>query len=614
MKKIFKIIPILLFPLLLTSCNLFKPATNSNSETTSVDPTSAATTDVDGVSISIEGSTQATIGETIKLVLNMSDVSMIPTTITWSTSNSSILARGTPNKNDHSCTFTGASEGSATVTAKGKLKNTERTPFEITFDVSVSKPALTGIKLNITEKTLGYDKTLNLTASPLPSAADLPDINWSTSNASAGTLSATTGATVTFTAGSSDTNTVITAKTSDNAFSATCNINVQAISLDAYTLLFYVCGSSLESGSDYSDYGYDPETNPMGCATSDIAEILSTNGQPEGVNIVLICGGSESWKNTKIKAHQDKLSYWHVENKNLVWDKDESLANMGASSTLQSFLEYGFEHYAAEKYGLFMWNHGGAMNGCCYDELFGNDSLLNSEVYNAVTTARSNQGISEKLEFIAYDACLMAVQDVAEYNSYNFNYMISSQETEWDGGYDYDAWLPTLYANPTGVNTVTLLTKIADTFMDYFESAGYHDQTQSVYDLGKIATYKSAFESLASGLNSLVTNSTKLSTLKSAVKAAKTYGGGSYYVYDAIDALDRIANKSDFSSLSSQITTVKNALTNSTGGFVVYNRCGSKTGIVGSCGLNIYCPSYGSKSSYLSQSHFTSWADLIYKY
>ena len=165
---------------------------------------------------------------------------------------------------------------------------------------------------------------------------------------------------------------------------------------------------------------------------------------------------------------------------------------------------------------LIFWNHGGAMQGVCFDEN-SNDSLTNSEVKKALTNAFSKTNRTEKFEWVGYDACLMAVADVASFNSQFFNYMVSSQESEPGEGWDYDGWVKYLLNN-INVNTTDLLKKICDTYYDKVAAAynsygveyrGYNDTTLSVLDLSKAATFDSEFENIAASLKSKITSSFK---------------------------------------------------------------------------------------------------------
>ena len=132
---------------------------------------------------------------------------------------------------------------------------------------------------------------------------------------------------------------------------------------DAWTIMIYMCGSDLES-----QYGF---------ASEDIKEILSVENQPDDVNIIIETGGCKRWKSYNISNR--KLSRYHIENNKLVLDTTLKNASMGEKSTFESFLTWGLESYPAEKTGLIIWNHGGALSGACYDDNYNGDTLLNSE-------------------------------------------------------------------------------------------------------------------------------------------------------------------------------------------------------------------------------------------
>ncbi|MDY6276489.1 MAG: Ig-like domain-containing protein [Bacilli bacterium] len=410
----------------------------------------------------------------------------------------------------------------------------------------------------------------------------------------------------------------------DTSKTHTCTINVVDVAKDDWTLLFYICGADLESADVDAGYGYKGG-NISGCASDDIDEILAVKNQPSSVNIVLETGGATKWARTDLNSHKSKLARWEITNRSLNFLSESTYQGMGVSSTLQEFLEWGIETYPANHYGVFMWNHGGALDGCCFDEKDGDDPLTAREIESAVSGAKTNLGITENFDFIAYDACLMAVQDIAEINSHYFNYMICSQETEYAGGYDYDAWLPTLYSNPSTVTNETLLTKIASTFMDeqnsnaqsYNTKHGYekgdeeywpYNQTQSVLDLTKMAAYKSAFDTFATTINN---TSTTWSNVKTAINSAQKYGyddkyGYAYDIFDVKQALNALVNK--YSSLSSTVATVSQKLDD----MIVYEEHGAD---ITGCGLNLFCPisGYYTKTSYSSTTNFNSWYSFLSK-
>ena len=597
MKKILKFIPLMILPLALSSCTLLFPKSENNNQQQTQSDTSVYPT-----SLTISGDDALIVGETIILTANFEPTNVTNKTITWTASNANV---NVVKYGSNQAKISGKANGTVTITASMKGKN--NTTVTASHDLTIGNPSATGIQMSSTSLSIGYNKTATLYAEVKPNKYANQAINWSVNNSKVTLSKSSTTSykeTITVTAGSSVGSAVITATSVDGNFQATCNVSVKEVV--GTTVMIYMCGADLESEN--------------GLATSDLNEILSVNGQPDEVNIVVETGGANSWSKSGIPSN--KLARWEIRNRQFLKKQELTYAGMNLSSTLQSFLEWGFENYASEKYGLILWNHGGGMGGVCFDERVngGQDGLTADEVYDAVRLARNSKGITDKLEWITYDACLMAVQDIAEYNSYNFNYMLSSQESEVGTGYDYDAWLPSLYENP-GIDGGELLEVIGHTFIQEingYYGGNYHDQTQSVYDLSKIDAYKSAFESIASNLNSIIgTDSTKIASLGNLIASAKEYGCDEYgdsngfVIYDAKDALNKVKANTTFSSISSKVTTFFNALDD----LVIYEEHGSAT--IGS-GICIYSPStggmpyvYGSRT--YVKSNFTEWKKVSNK-
>lgn len=410
----------------------------------------------------------------------------------------------------------------------------------------------------------------------------------------------------------------------------------------AWTIMIYLCGNDLESGKTNGQYN--------GLATEDINEILSVKNQPNDVNIIIQTGGAKHWSTSGIPT--DRVGRYYIQNKQLKKDPtDSSLTNvsMGASSTFQDFLEWGLKNYPAEKTGVILWNHGGALEGVCYDEnnYIGSgqnrreDRLTDDEVVSALSGAFKKVGRTEKLEFIGYDACLMQVQDIAEFNSTYFNYMIGSQESEAGEGWEYDTWIDDLYAKKP---TETILKAICDGFVDSYErtygSQYDNDQTQSYLDLSKVAAYKTAFETLASQIAA----KNNVNALKDMLKDVKCYadtycdeedyeeyvyeygypeswfdeitdGKDTYYLlhgyhlygtFDVYDFLTKLSSNNTFKSLASTASNVKSALSQ----LVKYNKVGDEAGE--SHGLCLVCP-MNNYTDYLSEhTHFSTWRNLVY--
>lgn len=456
----------------------------------------------------------------------------------------------------------------------------------------------TSILLSPTSAEVAPGGTKQLSVSYVPSNANQnKEVTWTSSNTNVATVSSDGLVSVKSTATAGQSATITARLTNLTSIYATCSISVVEQSKDDHTVLIYMCGADLESENQL--------------ATGDIEEILNVSGQPDDVNIVIETGGASSWAST-YGISSTKLERYHVENKSLVRDDQLTYASMGLSSTLQSFIEYGLNNYPADRTGLVFWNHGGGMRGVCYDEKKNDDVLKNSEIRTAVSGALSNCGMSgQKLEWVGYDACLMAVQDIAITNAEYFNYMIASEESEAGYGWDYDTWVDDLYSKKT---TTTILKAIVDGFIadNGGSSSSSGDQTLSYMNLSYAAAYKTAWENLAAQLNSVVTSSNKSSFNSAITSNVKHYADSDYdyfCTFDAWDFVDKLANNSAFSDFrvdSSYTTAVKNAHAN----LVAYNLAQKGAGV--SKGLCMYWPNssqYSDVSTYYttSETTLTTW-------
>ena len=427
------------------------------------------------------------------------------------------------------------------------------------------------------KQDLGIGKTSKLSVNFYPENSNaIETISWLSSDESVATVDSNG-----VVSGVSVGKAIITAKCKSKGknLEASFNITVIEKGSDSWTIMLYVCGSNLES-----DGGY---------ATSDIAEILKVGNQPDDVNIIMETGGTTKWKRYGIDA--SALSRYHVEDKQLVLDEKLTKVNMGKRTTFESFLTWGLQEYPADKVGVVFWNHGGALGGVCYDDsIGGSDSLTNSETFQAYQNVLPTFGI-DKLEFVGYDACLMQVQDIAEFNSHYFNYMVTSEETETGSGWVYDQWIDDVYK---GNDTPTILKANCDSFIN--RNGG--DQTLSYLDLTKMPEYFEKFEALAASIKSTAKNN--YSGFKSIINSAKQfYAFSSYGLVDGLDFLNKLASSATYEIYKDDISEVKTAFNQ----LVAYSRRGSGAGNANGLAFvaAISC-SYPS-----SETSFTNWRSIF---
>ncbi|MDY6094425.1 MAG: clostripain-related cysteine peptidase [Candidatus Enteromonas sp.] len=439
-----------------------------------------------------------------------------------------------------------------------------------------------------------------------PSDANVLELAYSSSNPDVVSVE---GAKLTCLKAGTSTVTVSANTQNGSQVSASTTVTVTEKALSDYTVMIYMCGSDLESASDGK------------LATANIKEILSVD-YGDSVNVILQTGGSKKWWTSGISA--SKLGRYHVENGKLVQDASLPKASMGSPKTFQSFLEWGLNEYPAKQTGVILWNHGGAMSGVCYDENYADDSLMNSEVRAALRGAFQSTNRTEKLSWIGYDACLMSVADIADFNSDYFDYMISSQEAEPGEGWDYDSWLGDLANNPKisisdlGKSIIdSYVAKCGKVYQEYGYPSGYNDATLALLDLSKAGEFAVAYENLGTALQGKITSKSAFSSFAKVADQALRFGmieedRAEYYPYDVFD-LSSLLTKMKASSAYNvaQISDVETAMND----LVEYRKNG-KT-LASACGLSVFVPTsgYSYASDYSSsESDYSTWVNFFSQY
>ena len=509
---------------------------------------------------------------------------------------------------DYDNSFSTSSSGTKSLKIKYTTNYTNTSGQEIenfkTTTASISVISiLTGISCD--DLVIGLNKSKTISPTFIPSDATYKGVTYESSDPS--TASVDSNGTITGYVLGSVTITVTSSKYS--SISTTFNVTIENVVQDEWTILLYIAGNNLESDSYQG-----------GAATEDLQEIASVSGQPDDVNVVVQAGGAKSWKSTYSSViNKDKRNRFHLNNKTYVKDSQDAKVNMGDEDNFREFLEWGIQTYPADKIGVILWNHGGAMSGCCGDEQFGDDYLTIEEANNAFAKAKSNTGYASKFEFIGYDCCLMQVQDIAGVNAQYAKYQIASQESEWGYGWSYDKWIDDLFAKKT---TPEILTACVDGFKEdttsAYGSGSGNDQTLSYVNLQYWDAYETAWENMATTLNGIVTSSSTWNTLKNLLNSCQRFGQTyGYYPFDVFDVghfLTKMQASSSPYKSNSTLMSQANAAQAAYNSLVVYEWHGG--GSSNATGLSLFAPvsGYSSTSDYTEGSTpFTAWRDLCLK-
>ena len=236
-----------------------------------------------------------------------------------------------------------------------------------------------------------------------------------------------------------------------------------------WTIFVYLCGSDLESDG--------------GAASSDIEEAFAARGSGQ-VKVVYQTGGSYFWYQN---INENRVQRYLLEDGDLTLVDEKPEANMGAASTLADFLSWGVSNYPSERMGLILWDHGsGSINGVCFDEQYDYDSLTLGELDHALNQVYDQ--MTDRFEFIGFDACLMSTLETANVLTPYARYMYASQEMEPGSGWDYTSLLNNLAANPDQ-DGAQLGEKVCREYYDHCADYGFGSQrsaTFSIIDLSKI--------------------------------------------------------------------------------------------------------------------------------
>ena len=224
--------------------------------------------------------------------------------------------------------------------------------------------------------------------------------------------------------------------------------------LTNYTLMVYMFGSTLE------EPGATIESSNA-FASFDIVEMAASGFDIEKMNLVLYAGGAKNWLLDEIP--DEASGTFVIKKDSLIPVKHDGQAyNMGDSDTLKDFLQFSYEQYPAENYALIIWDHGGgAMQGLCHDALF-NDMLEMDELDEAL---KGSPFGAKKLNWIGFDACLMATAEVAGVVSPYADYMIGSEESEPSVGWNYSF----LNMLETEKDPANIGKAIVDNYIGFFE-------------------------------------------------------------------------------------------------------------------------------------------------
>ncbi len=272
-----------------------------------------------------------------------------------------------------------------------------------------------------------------------------------------------------------------------------------------YTVMVYLVGSDLEANS--------------GRASRDLQEMLSSGVDASRVNVVVFTGGSQYWHANIPNDRNCVLDI--ASGKGNVVATTNDLLNMGQASTLATFVSWATSNFPARHSALVLWDHGkGPSGGACFDQLHDYDSLSLGEMSQAMRDA--GFGADRKLDWVGFDACLMAsLESMQAWQDYA-RYFVGSQEVEDAHGWSY-AFLDVLNRTSDAPQVVQAIVDEFGAYASLQEGVGRSAYTLSAVDLSRVGEVERALDALSETLLADLT-AQDLAPLASAREQCRSFG------------------------------------------------------------------------------------------
>jgi hypothetical protein len=170
------------------------------------------------------------------------------------------------------------------------------------------------------------------------------------------------------------------------------------------------------------------DNNLKNYLVSDLNEMEEV-GSTENMNVIsMFDQGGDDCKIYYIEKDDD------VKTINSTVLKDMGNTNMADPAVLSEYIVSMTEQFPAENFALILADHGEGWKGGLHDDT-SNDKMSLPQMREALDDARKKTGI--KLDILGFDACLMAMGEVAYELQDNADFLVSSQALEGAKGWPY---------------------------------------------------------------------------------------------------------------------------------------------------------------------------------
>lgn len=272
--------------------------------------------------------------------------------------------------------------------------------------------------------------------------------------------------------------------------------------------------------------------------------------------------------------------------------------DMSDWNVLAQFGAWGVQSFPADHRALVLWDHGdgwrsgkaGAsplVKAFSFDDSgdAGELSISKGEYAQAMDAIQAAMG-GGKFDLVGFDACLMGMWEVAEATAPYADYVLFSEETEPDGGWDYEAILGTLAGDPN-----VTVQGIGEAAITSYHNSGSDFSTLSLVDLSALPVLRTAIQEMSALLLEHPELAGQVSSARSqSQKFDSEWGSDSAYV----DLKDFATHLLQFASIPGELAQACSQVSEGVSQAVLFSLV--QWGYSGAYGLSFYFPTPGSCS------------------
>jgi hypothetical protein len=277
-------------------------------------------------------------------------------------------------------------------------------------------------------------------------------------------------------------------------------------------------------------------------------EIEAGLAQNAPINVIVLFDGMKKGSSKLLKMRHDPGGFNDKVISEVLQDQGAVIppgsdVDSGDPKTLARFSAWAFRQFPAQRHGLVIWNHGSGLfnddaptsrrdnkrrskdspniifpEGFAWSDKSGKH-MNTSDVGPILQSATSATG--KPLDFLGFDACLMSHIEMAYQTRGLAHAMIASEEIEPGTGWDYNAWMARLSAQP-GADGSTAGKFAVEAYQKAFSPGGSHYNKDEDHNTLSAVRYDVVSQRLVPALNRLGDVLTaNLPKVKAAIRMAR---------------------------------------------------------------------------------------------